>query len=279
MFTKGVDKLSFPLEGKYVCMVAPSFVVDFSYPDLIRKLKKLGFDKVVELTFGAKMINRDYHKKLKDAKKMWIASTCPGIVSTIENRFPQYKNNLLKIDSPMVAMGKICRKYFPDYKIVFLSPCNFKKIEAESSPYVDYIIDYVELKNLFEKYKIKTPLFKKKVRFDKFYNDYTKIYPLAGALAKTAHIKEVLKEDEFVSIDGVQEVIKFLEHPKKNIKFLDCLFCDGGCIGGPHTNKNLSIKEKEKKVKNYLKKARTDDIPEDKKGLIRKAKGIKFSEY
>ena len=71
---------------KCIALLAPSFVVNFSYPNIIRRLKKLGFDKVVELTFGAKMLNRDYHEILKNNKdKMLISSPCPGIVNTIKN--------------------------------------------------------------------------------------------------------------------------------------------------------------------------------------------------
>jgi len=277
MLTKGVDKMKFPLKGKYVIMVAPSFVVDFSYPSIIYKLKKLGFDKVVEMTFGAKMVSREYHKKLKNSKKMLISSTCPGIVATIENRYPELKGNLAKIDSPMVAMGKICKKEFPKHKVVFLSPCNFKKIEASKTKYIDYVIDFDELKSLFKEHKIKKPLLAKKMQYDKFYNDYTKIYPLGGALAKTAHLKGVIDKNECKSIDGIQHVMKFIAEGDTKIKFLDCLFCEGGCIGGPHTNKELSIKKKTKKIMNYLKRSRREDIPEDKKGLISKAKGLKFS--
>lgn len=278
MLTKGVDKMKFPLKGKYLMMVAPSFVTDFSYPDIIYRLKKLGFDKVVEMTFGAKMVNREYHEKLKKSRKVLITSTCPGIVATIENRYPEMKKNLAKIDSPMVAMGKICRKHFPKHKIVFLSPCNFKKIEAGKTEYVDYVIDFEELKELFKIHNIKKkPFYKKSLKYDKFYNDYTKIYPLGGALAKTAHIKDVIKEDEFISIDGIQHLMKYIAKPDPKVKFVDCLFCDGGCIGGPHTNKKLSIKQKTEKIMKYLKKAKREDIPEDRKGLISKAKGIKFS--
>jgi iron only hydrogenase large subunit-like protein len=278
MLTKGVDKMKFPLKGKYVIMVAPSFVTNFSYPDIIYRLKKLGFDKVVEMTFGAKMVSREYHEKLKESRKMLISTTCPGIVSTIENRYPELKGNLAKIDSPMVAMGKICRKHFPKHKIVFLSPCNFKKIEAEGTKFVDYVIDFDELKGLFDKFKIKKkPFFKKRLIFDKFYNDYTKIYPLGGALAKTAHLRGVIHENEFESLDGVQHVMKFLGKKNEKIKFLDCLFCDGGCIGGPHTRKDLSIKKKTKKIMNYLRKTKRENIPEDRKGLVKKARGISFS--
>lgn len=262
---------------KCIALVAPSFVTDFTYPSIVWRLKKLGFDKVTELTFGAKMINRDYHKLLKKSKGLTISSPCPGIVSTITNKFPKLKNKLAKIDSPVVAMSKICKKHFPKHKTIFLSPCDFKKIEAESCRYLDGIIDYDQLKDLFAKYKIKKHFFKRKIKFDKFYNDYTKIYPLSGGLAETAHIKNILKKDEIKIIDGINDVIKFLEKPDPKIKFLDCLFCEGGCIGGPHTNKKLSTKKKHNLVIKYLKKSCKEDIPENRKGLINKAKGLKFS--
>ena len=163
---------------KCIALLAPSFVTDFTYTSIVWRLKKLGFDKVTELTFGAKMINAEYHKLLKKSKGLVISSPCPGVVSTITNKFPKLKNKLAKIDSPVEAMAKICKKHFPKHKTIFISPCDFKKIECENSKYIDGIIDYDQLKELFKKYKIKKPLFKKKIQFDKFYNDYTKRFPL-----------------------------------------------------------------------------------------------------
>ena len=272
-----MGELTFPLKGNYVAMLAPSFVVDFSYPQIIFALKELGFDKVVELTFGAKMINRDYHKKLKTSNELIISSVCPGVVETISERFPEYKKNLVLIDSPMVAMARICKKTYPKHKIVFISPCNFKKIEAKKTGLVDYVIDYKELKKILIENKIHRKKYgKKKIVFDKFYNDYTKVYPLSGGLSKTANISHVLKCNETKIVDGISEVIKFLNHPNKKIKFLDVTFCKGGCIGGPCVNSRLPLKLRKKKVLKYMKKSLTEDIPESKKGLIGKAKGISF---
>jgi len=260
---------------KMVALVAPSFVSDFQYPSIINRLCKLGFDKSVELTFGAKMINREYHKKLKKSSGLIIASACPGIVNSIKNKYPQYVKNLILVDSPMVAMGKICRRSYPKHKLVFISPCDFKKIEVDNSEYIDYVIDYEQLKELFRKNKIVKD--KCRILFNKFYNDYTKIYPLAGGLGKTAHLKGILEEEEILSLDGIKKVFKFLDNPDPKIKFLDILFCVGGCIGGPHTSKKLTIPQKRKKVLDYLEKAKDEDIPETRKGLIKKASGIKFS--
>ena len=278
---KGAKNLSFPLDGKYIVMLAPSFVVDFSYPEIISKLKDLGFYKVVEITFGAKMINRDYHKRLEKTKELVIASVCPGIVETIKAKYPQYKKNLINVDSPMAATAKICRKIYPEHKNVFIAPCSFKKIEAQDSKYVDYVIDYKELKKILEEQGINKKKYpKENIFFDKFYNDYTKIYPLSGGLSKTARVKEVLKPEETRIVDGIADVIKFLENPEKGIRFLDVTFCKGGCIGGPSVNSKLPLLLRKKKVLNYMKIAAKEVIPEERKGIIKEAAGISFkSEY
>ena len=255
-------------------MVAPSFVVDFNYPSIILQLKNLGFDKVVEVTFGAKMINREYHRNFENSKGFFISTACPGIVETVKTEYPRYISHLMPVDSPMVAMAKICKKTYPNHKIVFISPCNFKKIEAEKSSYIWAVLNYKELMELFQNFKIKKS--KNKINFDKFYNDYTKIYPLAGGLSKTAHLRGLLKKNEMKIIDGILEVKKFLNKPKKGIRFLDCNFCVGGCIGGPCINSKESLAKRREKVLDYLKKSLNEDIPEVKKGLIEKAKGISF---
>lgn len=275
---KGVQNLSFPLNEKCVAMLAPSFVVDFSYPKIISQLRNIGFDKIVELTFGAKMVNREYHKILENSNGLVISSVCPGIVETIKSRYPNYKKNLIPVDSPMIAMAKICRKIYPEHKIVFISPCNFKKIEAENSDYVDYAVDYKELKDVLN--KCKTNDKSSENTFDKFYNDYTKIYPIAGGLYKTAHLKNILKDDEAVVIDGIDKVMKFLDNPDRKIKFLDVNFCNGGCIGGPCINSKLPLMLRRKKVLDYMKLSEKEKIPEKSKGIIKEAKGISFkSEY
>lgn len=276
---KRVDEFISALKSKekLVAMIAPSFVAEFDYPDIVVMLKDLGIDQTVELTFGAKMINRDYHKTLKESKDLVIASVCPGIVETIKKTFPQYEKNLIKVDSPLIATGKICRKTFPKHKNVFISPCDFKKIEAENSKYIDYVVDYQQLKEIFKKYKIKKPSKKKKVLFDKFYNDYTKIYPLGGGLSKTAHLKGIIKEDELKVIDGIANVMEFLKNPDPKIKFLDVTFCVGGCIGGPRLTSKLTIEQRKQKVLDYMEFAKHEDIPEERKGLIKKAEGIDFT--
>jgi len=259
---------------KTIALLAPSFATEFEYPKIIGQLKELGFDKVVELTFGAKMINRDYHKILKKSSGLVISSVCPGITSFVKQKYPEFEKNLIKVDSPMIATGKICKKFYPKHKTCFISPCNFKKQEALGN--IDYVIDYQELKNLIRGISLKN----KSHCLDKFYNDYTKVYPLSGGLSKTAHLKNVIKPSQSKIVDGVLEVEKFLKEYKNNkhkeIKFLDVTFCKGGCIGGPFLS-SKNIKENKKKLMKYLTIAKKEKIPCEDLGLIKRAKGIKFT--
>jgi len=272
---KGLEELRKVIgKEKTIILLAPSFIADFEYPKIIYQLRACGFDKIVELTFGAKVVNKEYHKIIKKDKRLWIATVCPGIFETIKAKYPKYKKNLIPVVSPMIATAKICRKFYPRYKTVFISPCYYKKIESAQYKEVDYCIDYNELRELFS--KLPKKIKKTRQGFDRFYNDYTKIYPLAGGLSKTAHLKNILKPGEEKIIGGILEVEKFLQNPDKKIRFLDANFCIGSCIGGPAIKeKNLILKKD--RVMAYLHKAEKEKIPKQNKGVFKKAKGIDFS--
>ena len=259
---------------KTIALLAPSFVVDFKYPDIILELRKLGFNKVVELTYAAKIISMHYHELVKDNldnDKQIICANCPGIVNFIKFKHPQHLDKLANIASPMVLMGRIAKDLYKDnFKTVFIGPCILKKQEAkEYEDSVNYAITFKELKQIIDYYK-ENKLFKDisnipkedAIDFDKFYNDYTKIYPLAGGVAQTMHANKLLTKEQVLIVDGpanLDSAIKNMEN-NKNIKFIDALFCDGGCIGGPGIINTDSIETRKQKVIDYRNESRKHKI-------------------
>lgn len=251
------------VEGqKYVCMLAPAFVAEFEYPDVVYKLRKLGFDEVVELTFGAKMVNLAYYEFLKEKiekgeKKTWIASPCPTLVNIVKTKFPHLISNLVPVLSPMGAMALICKRYYPDYKRVFVGPCVTKKMEAQELGTVDEAITFKELNEMFKAKNIPEKVTESKycVTFEKFYNDYTKVYPISGGLSSTLHYKNILQKKDILVMEGVENIMKVFSEFKdgmyKDYKFLDMLTCEGGCINGPGMVGERSVKERTKKVLEY----------------------------
>ncbi|MDD3177958.1 MAG: [Fe-Fe] hydrogenase large subunit C-terminal domain-containing protein [Candidatus ainarchaeum sp.] len=267
--------------NKTICLLAPSFPVDFKYPDIVYKLRQIGFDKIFELTYAAKIINQHYHTIIKNEnKKQFIAANCPCTITYIENQFPEFKKNIINIASPMVVMARFSKKKYPKKKCVFIGPCLAKQQEAKKNKEVDFAITF---KNLYEIFKYfekekkfrKIKKSKKNLQFDSLYNDYTKIYPLSGAVAKTMHYKKILKKNQIIVADGVIKIKEALEKMKinKNIKFLDALFCKGGCIGGPGIISKNNLNTKIKKIKEYRKNAKKEKIGKHK-GLFKYSKNL-----
>jgi iron only hydrogenase large subunit-like protein len=268
---------------KTVCLLAPSFVSEYEYPQVIYRLRALGFDEVVELTFGAKMTNLTYYSILKEEiDRTWIASPCPTIVNVVKTKYPHLLRNLVPVHSPMGCMSLICKKYYPNHKQVFVGPCVTKKIEAEEIGGISSAITYKELDQLFEEYEIPQKITEERYMktFDKFYNDYTKIYPLSGGLSSTLHHEHILKKKDIYVGEGMKTITKIFDNFKdgwyKDYKFLDILTCEGGCIGGPGMAGHYPLRKRKKRVIKYRDYAQRYEKDLGRRGTKVHAKGLNF---
>ena len=279
--------MEFQSGSKYLCLLAPSFVSEFEYPEVIYRLRMLGFEKVLELTFGAKMVNHAYYEILKESiekkeKKTWISTPCPTLVNFIRVKYPELVENLVPVLSPMGAMALICDKFYPGYKKVFIGPCVTKKLEAGEIGTVDEVLTFKELELLFKEKNIPEKVTDSKycVTFDKFYNDYTKVYPISGGLSSTLNYSDILKKKDILVMEGLNDIMKILEGFKdgmyKSYKFLDLLNCKGGCINGPGMIGERSVKERRKRVIQYRDYARRYEKDLGKAGIKVDAEGIEF---
>jgi len=253
--TKLFNRVNLIKNNESVAMLAPTFAIDFKYPNIIGMLRHLGFKEVTELTFGARMVNWAYANYVKEhpEQELFISTPCPTVVAMIQAQYPELVKFMIPIVSPMVAMAKIYKKNNPDCKVVFISPCWAKEnIEAPKyKEFIDAVITLKDLKQIFEQEGIKEEDFTRNYYFDSFVREYTKIYPISGGLASTSHIQKLFKEGEILICDGVENIKKAFEEIKagtKPYKFLDLLNCDGGCIGGPAINNQYLPTEKRKEI-------------------------------
>ena len=253
-----IDTLKNLLEKKehLVAMVAPSFPIMYSYPEIITKLKALGFEYVVEVTAGAKKTNEAVAKILKEnPTSRFITSPCASFVRYVRAKHPEFIKYLaFQADSPMVATAKIVREKYPSYKPVFIGPCIVKKLEASE--------DYPELNMLVLTYKELNQILQEKGLSDIPTNSQdvfdisegpTRIYPFDGGLTESSGIRSILKDDEIRIVSGYKNCEAVLKEFEENtkIRFVDILFCEGGCISGPGITSALSVSERKKKVVDY----------------------------
>jgi iron only hydrogenase large subunit-like protein len=277
------EKINLIKNNEAVAMLAPTFVIDFKYPNIIGMLKKLGFREVTELTFGARMVNWAYANYIKEhpEQELFISSPCPTVVAMVKSQYPELVKYLMPVVSPMAAMAKVHEKFNPDCKVVFISPCWAKEnLEAPKFKEIDAVITLKDLKQIFEQEGIKEENFTDDYYFDSFVREYTKIYPVSGGLASTSHIQKLFKEGEILITDGVENIKKAFDDfkaGKSPYKFMDLLNCDGGCIGGPAINRqDLPINQRKEIIFEYTHRSSEADMGEHK-GKVDDAKDIDLS--
>ncbi|MBU1199080.1 MAG: 4Fe-4S binding protein [Nanoarchaeota archaeon] len=259
---------------KIFLLVAPSFVVHYGdmIEDLLLDWRSCGFDKIAEITYGAKLITKKYQELIKEnAKPRYITSTCPVTFDFILKFEKDNIEAIAPVVSPMIAMGMATRKYFPEHKVIFLGPCPAKIVEAREYDVIDAVLTFLEFDKLLKEHRGKIEVEKNEMNetFDNFYDNRSKIYPRSGGLSHIMIEHGILKEGEYVAKDGVLSIKELFEGPEgeypPHIKFFDVLFCPGGCIGGPGLKSVLSIEEKMQYVDEYRRKTQESD-----KELIKK---------
>ncbi|MEI8143462.1 MAG: [Fe-Fe] hydrogenase large subunit C-terminal domain-containing protein [Candidatus Berkelbacteria bacterium] len=248
---------------KTIALIAPSFPIDFAHPQIIGMLKKLGFDKVSEITFGARMTNYwhvEYIKTHPD-QKYFITGPCPNCLALIKARYPELLQYVIPFASPVISQAKIIRKDFPDYKIVFFAPCQAKQLLEwpAHKDVLDLVLTFKELGEIFSLKGIEeNQFYGQDFEFDSLSAENTKVYPISGGLAKTAMVHDLIPTEQVWIGDGPPNISKAFDEIRagtSQYRFFDILNCGGGCIGGPGlSNTSLPIDEKIKLIKDYQQK-------------------------
>lgn len=259
VFLNTTDRVTRLLEGNsgIAAMVAPSFPAEFSdipdYRNLVAMIRKIGFEYVTEVSFGADLVADRYKKMVSESKTCYISSDCPSIVNYIKFYHPLLVDSLAPIVSPMVAMSRVIRKkYGDDIKVVFIGPCIAKK--AESSE-VDEAITFSELRELFTARGI-TREEAGSSDFDMPKGGRGAIFPVARGLLQTAQISDDAVSGSIIAAEGridFQNALKEFEAGLIKDQHMELLCCQG-CIMGPGLSKTGKQYNRRALVSSYARK-------------------------
>ena len=242
-------------EQKTVACLAPSFPAEFydiPYKKLIGMIKQLGFDYVVDVSFGADMVTLKYQQYMKEhPTNRTISSDCPAIVYYIRHYHPELVPSLTPICSPMVATSRIVReKYGSNVRVVFIGPCIAKKAESNE---VDQIITFKELRNIFEQAYI-TPETCQEAEFDPPVGGKASIFPVTRGKLYTMNKSDDICEENIIVASGkthFREAIKEFEEGLNKSQHLELLCCEG-CIMGPGMTESNKLYTKTTFIRNYV---------------------------
>lgn len=266
-----------------IALVAPSFPAEFTEWDdhrmLVGMIRALGFDRVMEVSFGADMVAREYNKLLseEDSPKQFISSDCPAIVKFISYYHPDLVENLAPIVSPMVATARIARHKFGSKSLlVFIGPCIAKK--AESSE-IDEALTFRELRSMFVDHNL-NPSKIHLTEFDAPHSGKGAIFPLSRGLLQTANWKDDICEGGILVAEGKEnfrEALREFESGSMATQNLELLCCDG-CIMGPGMSVCGRKFERTVKVSNYAQKKMNNLDVTEWKEQVAKYQHLDFSQ-
>ena len=254
-------------KGAVVALMAPTFTASFDYsPDLVLgAMKTAGFTHVCEVAHGAELVAQEYNRMFANKRlaEPLITSPCPAVINLIEKHFPRLVQQLIPVVSPMIAAARLARKLYGErISVIFIGPCVAKKSEINHPSVagdVDYVLTFSELKELLSELDI-NPSTVEPAKFDGPGASLGSAFPLAGGLLKAAGLDNDILEEQFVVVEGRQEVMETLqaiEAKQFSPALVDILFCRG-CIDGPDLHSPLSLSQRKKKVIDYVRQKRPE---------------------
>jgi len=278
--------VAWQLLGQYpnvIAILSPSFpatLLKCRPGQLVAALKKLGFSEVMEDSFGAELVGREYAQLLgEDKGKPILSSNCSAVVTYIEKYHPQLVGNLAPIVSPMIAMGRVIKwQYNPQAKVVFIGPCIAKKAESRDEKVagvIDAVLTFAELKEMFAAKGI-TPETEGEESFSGPKPDLGRLFPLSKGLFRVARLPDDIVKNDAINAHGKDYVLKILREfadGEITARLINLHFCHG-CIDGPVIDNELSGYRRKELVANY---ARSQADPAQTEKDIQQYSGIDLS--
>ena len=237
---------------KVIAIVAPAFIGQFgkhSTPGkFIAAMKKLGFDRIVEVAVGADMCTieeaKDFLEKVPTEQKYMATSCCPAWHSMIYKLFPGEAKNISMTLTPMVFTARLMKKKYPGCKVVFVGPCAAKKLEAireDIRSDVDFVLTFEELQGMFVAKEINFETIEAMEDLNEGTaagRGFAVSGGVAGAVTNLIHETNPNLEIKTARAEGLRDCRKLMtlaKAGKYNGYLLEGMACPGGCVAGAGT--------------------------------------------
>lgn len=234
-----------------VAVPAPALFGQFNHLEnidiVLTGLKKIGFDKVFEVSRGAELVSEATRHLIKEDKlnKPIISSACPAVVKLIKIRFPELCNNVMPLKAPMEVAAKLARVEAiketglpsEDIGVFFITPCPAKVTEVHSPNYTEKsaVDGAIAISRIYPE-------------LAREMDHLTEVESIAQSgligigWATSGGEAAAMLGDKYLAADGIENVIRVLEELEddhiRDVEFIELNACSGGCVGGVLTVEN-----------------------------------------
>lgn len=235
-----------------VAMIAPAIIGQFNTDmgKLVSALKKLGFDHVMEVAWGADVTaekeTAEFIERLEQGHKCMTSSCCPAFVEAVNKHAAHIKPLVSHTLSPMQYSGEAAGQKWPGARRVFIGPCIAKRVEARASNFVENTLTFEELGSIFIAAGIDV-IECSDSSADQPASNVGRKFAISGGVsnavmtAAAALSKDVSEK----IINGLDKkglmILKSIEKVVKPGTFIEVMTCEGGCMHGPGVISNPTI--------------------------------------
>lgn len=242
--------------GIKTAIIAPSFAAEFTdiqhHEILVGMIRRLGFDRVMEVAFGADIVTSAYRDLFGTSTDIsYIAANCPAIVHYIRQYHPNLIDHIAQIASPAVVTARVARKINgEETPVVFIGPCIAKKTESDE---LDEVLTFTELRKLFDRHGI-TAESTSPTQFDPPLGGRGAIFAISRGMIQTGDLPDDVVRGNIVVAEGKNNYPEALVEFEKGFlhgQHLELLACDG-CIMGPGNSSTDKPYSRRNSIRNYL---------------------------
>jgi Na+-translocating ferredoxin:NAD+ oxidoreductase RNF subunit RnfB len=206
-------------------------------------LSDLGFSEICTVEQSVDSLVSEINKYVQESKeKPVISSFCPAVIRLIQVRFPALIDKIMLLIPPLEVTAQYYKRKFEaegrneeDLGLFYLTPC-IGKIAAVKSPVGGYVSPLNGVINMDYIYN-KVLLAYKNKNYGTSYMEVNSEISSKGALWPTTGGEAACIEGRSLAIDGMQNVIEFLEKLENDeiedgVDYLELRGCDESCAGG-----------------------------------------------
>lgn len=236
--------------------IAGQFGDDISMGQIRTALKILGFQDMIEVAMFADILtikeSHEFNNLVKKEEDFFLTSCCcPVWFNLTKKNYPNAFDHMSPSVSPMIASGRILKKLYPKAKVVFIGPCIAKKSEAKEPNLkgdIDFVLTFRELDEIFNTLEIDLKALEGDEKDQASFGG--RVYARTGGVSFS--VKTVVNRIapqrliklKAKRVDGVKNCKNMLDYlatgKELSANFVEGMGCDGGCVGGPRTNIDVS---------------------------------------
>lgn len=226
---------------KISLLVDPIFYHQFfdEAPAIFGYLKKLGIDKIYDVSLGAEICVWAHSKYIRDnldnPNRAFIGNSCVAVVSYFEKYEPEMLEMIIPVQSPAICTAIYAKKYAKDKnKLALLSPCSAKKDEFDDCGVsIDYNVSIERILRLADYERCEE---KQTALADYKAKGPGMIFSMEGGFRQLVDMVLPITAISFQhdSLDS-EYIVRLREMFVENAvrpNFLDLVSCQNGCVGG-----------------------------------------------